>query len=130
MSNAEDRLEGIAIVGLAGRFPGAFTVDDFWSLIREGREGLRDLTEQELLNEGIDPRDVFNPFYVRRAGILDRVDEFAASFFGISARQAELMDPQHRLFLESAWEALESGGCDPERFKGRIGVFAGCALSA
>jgi acyl transferase domain-containing protein/thioesterase domain-containing protein/acyl carrier protein len=119
----------IAIVGMAGRFPGARSTAEFWQNLRDGVESIRDLTESELLAAGASPEDLTNPDYVRRAAILDGVQLFDASFFGFSPRDAAIMDPQHRHFLECAWEALEDAAHPPQHFAGSIGVFAGSGLN-
>ncbi|HUP71407.1 MAG TPA: beta-ketoacyl synthase N-terminal-like domain-containing protein [Acidimicrobiales bacterium] len=119
----------VAIVGMAGRFPGAADVDAFWQRVAHGEDCLEDLSEADLVARHVPARSVHDPHYVRRSGILDDVDRFDAGFFGIGPRDAALMDPQHRLFYETAWEALESAGHIPERFDGAIGVFAGCGMN-
>ena len=120
----------IAIVGMAGRFPGARNVEEFWRNLRNGVESIRDLTDEELLQAGATPEEVSLANYVKRAAILDDVALFDASFFGFSPRDAAIMDPQHRHFLECAWEALEDAACPPQRFPGSIGVFAGSGLNS
>ena len=119
----------IAIVGMAGRFPGAADVDAFWERVAHGDDCLEDLSEADLVARDVPTRDLHDPHYVRRSGILADVDRFDPGFFGIGPRDAALMDPQHRLFYETAWEALESSGHVPERFDGAIGVFAGCGMN-
>ncbi|HSS78378.1 MAG TPA: amino acid adenylation domain-containing protein, partial [Thermoanaerobaculia bacterium] len=119
----------IAIVGMAGRFPGAKSVDELWRNVAAGREGITFFTPQELLAAGIDPAMVENPNYVRAKGILGDVELFDAAFFGLNPRELELMDPQHRVFLECAWEALENAGWDSDRFPGLIGVYAGMSMN-
>ncbi len=115
----------IAVVGMAGRFPGARSVDEFWQNLRQGVESVRVFTDDELLQAGI-PRAVLErEEYVKAGTVLEEADLFDASFFGINPREAEIMDPQQRLFLECAWEVLESAGYDPERCRGRVGVYAG-----
>lgn len=115
----------IAIIGMSGRFPGAKDVDEFWRNLRNGVESITFFTEEELKSSGIDPVLLRNPDYVKAKGVLDDAELFDASFFGFTPREAETMDPQHRLFLECAWEALESAGYDPERYEGLIGVYGG-----
>ncbi|HVS00274.1 MAG TPA: type I polyketide synthase, partial [Thermoanaerobaculia bacterium] len=121
--------EAVAIIGLAGRFPGAASVEQLWRNLRAGVESIRFFTADELERSGV-PRAVFTrPDYVPAKGVLDGVELFDAAFFGFTPREAEGMDPQHRLFLECSWEALEDAGyCFAER-GGRIGVFAGSAMS-
>ncbi|WP_224360636.1 type I polyketide synthase [Hyalangium versicolor] len=119
----------IAIIGMACRFPGAMDVDAFWRNLREGVESITFFSEEELTRSGLPSELIRNPRYVRAAGILQNVEGFDAGLFGYSPREAELIDPQQRLFLECAWEALESAGCDPQRYPGTIGVYAGCGLN-
>lgn len=127
MSKAEDSLEGIAIVGLSGRFPGAGSIDQFWHNLRGGVESIHRFTDQELEALGI-AADVYNhPNYVKAGTILENADKFDAEFFGFYPKEAEIQEPQHRIFLECAWEALENAGYDVESCKGQIGVFAGCS---
>jgi acyl transferase domain-containing protein len=134
LSDMEERLleerQGIAIVGMAGRFPGAPDLDRFWSNLREGVESVRAFTAEELLGAGIPPARLADPTYVRARPVLDGVELFDASFFGFTPREAETTDPQHRLFLECAWEALEDAGCDSETWPGAIGVFGGGGVSS
>jgi acyl transferase domain-containing protein/thioesterase domain-containing protein/acyl carrier protein len=115
----------IAIVGMAGRFPGARNIDEFWRNLRDGVETIHSLSSAELLAAGVAPDVAERPDYVKAAALLEGVDMFDASFFGLSPRDAAIMDPQHRHFLECAWEAIEHAGHTPESFSGSIGVFAG-----
>src|SRR3982751_140988 len=115
----------IAVVGMAGRFPGADTLDEFWALIAAGREGITDFADDELRAAGVPEAMLADPAYVKRLGVLRDVAGFDAAFFGYSPREAEVLEPAHRIFLECAWEALENAGCDPARFPGAVGVFAG-----
>jgi amino acid adenylation domain-containing protein len=116
--------DGIAIIGMAGRFPGASSVEELWKLLSEGREGIRFFRKEEL--DPSIPEELKNdPFYVPARGIVENADGFDADFFGMNPKVAEMMDPQHRILLETAWEALEHAGYDPSRYKGMIGVFAG-----
>jgi acyl transferase domain-containing protein len=121
--------QGIAIVGMAARFPGARSVDDFWQNLKNGVESISFFSEQEVDAVGIPPHILADPHYVRARGVLDDVEYFDAEFFGFAPREAEIMDPQHRLFLECAWESLESAGYDTETFEGRIGIYAGESLN-
>lgn len=122
--------EHIAIVGITGRFPGAANVDEFWCNLRDGIESISFFTQQELASSNLDPSLQENPQYVGADGIIKDMDLFDAAFFGYTPREAELMDPQHRLFLECAWEALENAGYDSESYDGRIGVYASANLSS
>jgi amino acid adenylation domain-containing protein len=119
----------IAVVGLAGRFPGAKSVDQLWRNLVNGVESITRFSDEELLAAGVDPALVADPNYIKAKGILGGVDLFDAAFFGHNPRSAELTDPQHRVFLECAWEALESAGYDADRYPGRIGVFAGQSMN-
>lgn len=116
----------VAVIGMAGRFPGSTNVEDFWSALMEGRPGLRELDEEELVAAGVGPAQLANPSYVRAGAPLEGTDLFDAGMFGFSRHEAELMDPQHRLLLECSWEALEHAGYQPTAVPGRVGVFAGC----
>jgi amino acid adenylation domain-containing protein len=121
--------EAVAVVGMAGRFPGAADLETFWDNLREGRESIRFFADEELIAAGVDPRTLARPDYVKARGVLDGVELFDAPFFDLTPREAELTDPQHRLFLECAWHALEDAGCDPSRFPGAIGVYAGVSAN-
>ncbi|MFL6193836.1 MAG: beta-ketoacyl synthase N-terminal-like domain-containing protein, partial [Thermoanaerobaculia bacterium] len=126
-------LEGIAIVGIAARFPGMSeggNAEDLWRNLRDGIAGVTFFTEEELAAAGVEPALLADSRYVRAKGALDGADLFDAAFFGFTPREAEAMDPQHRVFLECAWEALEDAACDPERHPGKIGVWAGSGFSS
>ena len=124
-----DLSTSIAIVGMAGRFPGAKSVAELWRGLVAGEEALTHFADEELIASGVDPALLEDPAYVKAGMVLDRIDLFDAGLFGYAPREAQLMDPQQRLFLEEAWSGLEDAGCDPTRFPGAIGVFAGSALS-
>ena len=117
----------IALVGMAGRFPGARDLHQFWQNLRDGREAVTFLPAEELAAAGVGPELLADPHYVRAASLLEGVELFDAPFFGYTAREAEILDPQQRLFLEQAWTALEDAGCSPSRYEGLIGVYAGVA---
>ncbi|ASS74749.1 hypothetical protein CIG75_07015 [Tumebacillus algifaecis] len=119
----------IAVIGIAGRFPGANDVAEFWENLRDGVESITHFTDEELLAEGHDPQMLQAPNFVKAAGVLDDVELFDADFFGINPREAEIMDPQHRIFLETAWQALEMAGYDSEAYEGAISVYAGTGIS-
>ena len=126
-------LEPIAIVGMAGRFPGAADVEALWQLLWQGREGLRPLHDEELAAAGVSPERRKAPGFVAAGGPLDDIERFDADFFAVNPREAQLMDPQHRLFLETCWQVLEDAGQDPRRLEedgGSVGVFAGCGESS
>jgi len=118
----------IAIVGMSGRFPGARNISQFWDNLRNGVESITRFSEAEL-EDSFSDEVRRQPNFVKARPILQDVDQFDADFFGMYSREAELTDPQHRVFLECAWEALESAGCDPRSFAGPIGVFAGASIS-
>jgi acyl transferase domain-containing protein/acyl carrier protein len=119
----------IAIVGMSCRFPGARNLDEFWHNLAAGVESISRFSERELLDSGVPASHLAHPGYVRAAPVLDAPGHFDAAHFGFSPLEARTMDPQHRLLLELAHEALEHAGCDPERYPGRIGVFTGSALN-
>ncbi|WP_316203115.1 MULTISPECIES: SDR family NAD(P)-dependent oxidoreductase [unclassified Bradyrhizobium] len=119
----------IAIIGMAGRFPSAPSVDRLWEILRDGREGVTFYSDATLLNAGATASELNDPNYVKAAPILENATHFDAEYFGYSPREAELMDPQHRTFLECCVEALENAACSPDTFDGSIGVFGGCALN-
>lgn len=121
----DDDIEQIAIIGMAGRFPGANNVDQFWQNLREGRECTTQFSEEDLLERGVTKEEFSHPDYVKSGLVLENIDLFDAAFFGYTAKQAEIMDPQQRIFLEIAWEALENAGCNPDTYNGAIGVFGG-----
>src|SRR5690349_19630407 len=123
-----DRADAIAIIGMAGRFPGARNLDEFWSNLKTGVESISFFSDDEIETSGLDADLLKDPRLVKAAGVLDDVDLFAASFFGFSPREAEITDPQQRIFLECAWEALENAGYDSEKFEGLIGVYAGASM--
>jgi acyl transferase domain-containing protein/thioesterase domain-containing protein len=119
----------IAVVGMAGRFPGARNLDEFWRNLRDGVESISILSDEQLLAAGVTRAELENPDYVRAASILEDIDRFDAAFFGLSPRDASIMDPQHRQFLECAWEALEHSGWSADEFPGRVGVYAGSGIN-
>ncbi|WP_168211549.1 type I polyketide synthase [Actinosynnema sp. ALI-1.44] len=120
----------VAVVGMAGRFPGARDLTEFWANIAAGKESVRDVSVGELAAEGI-PEDVFtHPSYVRRAAPVDGVREFDAEFFGFTPQAARETDPQQRLFIQTVWHALEDAAMDPRRCPPQTGVFATAATSS
>ncbi len=119
----------IAVVGMAGRFPGANSVSAFWDNLRSGEESIATLSAETLSAAGIGDEVLANSAYVRRAPLVDGIDEFDADFFGFTPQAARMTDPQHRLFLQSAWHALEDAGCDPGQFGGSIGVYGASSAS-
>jgi acyl transferase domain-containing protein/glutamate-1-semialdehyde aminotransferase/acyl carrier protein len=128
-SNAFESLDEIAIVGLTGRFPRAKNIEQFWQNLRDGVESISFFSDEELLSSGIDPAMLSQPQYVKAGYVLEDIELFDAAFFDFSAKEAQITDPQHRLFLECAWEALEGAGYDAEIYAGRIGVYAGSSLN-
>ncbi|TWR25885.1 amino acid adenylation domain-containing protein [Mucilaginibacter pallidiroseus] len=114
----------IAVIGMAGRFPGADTIDELWAILSEGRETIKFFTDAEL-DAYIPPAVKNAPNYVKARGVINNADQFDPMFFGLNPKVAELMDPQQRIFLEIAWEALENSGHLPSKYNGLIGVFAG-----
>ncbi|MGA3093739.1 MAG: type I polyketide synthase, partial [Terriglobales bacterium] len=120
----------IAIVGMAGRFPGARNVAEFWQNLTKGVEAVRRLSDAELLGAGVSAEELAQPEYVKSGVVLEDLDRFDASFFGFSPKDASIMDPQHRIFLECAWEALEDAGHGPGSFQGSTGVYAGSGMNS
>jgi acyl transferase domain-containing protein/acyl carrier protein len=121
--------EPIAIVGMAGRFPGANNVQEFWENLQAGRSGIRELTDAELVTSGVSSEVWQQPNYVRAYASPDDIAGFDAELFGYAPREVELIDPQHRLFLECAWEALEHAGHDAAQFPGKIAVYGGASMN-
>ena len=119
----------IAIIGMAGRFPGAGSVTEFWRSLSADEEGIVSLAEDELRAAGVSEATLANPNYVRRAPAMDGIDEFDAEFFGFTPQAARTLDPQHRLFLQTAWHALEDAGYDPAEIEVNVGVFGTSSAS-
>jgi len=122
--NGPRRNFDIAIIGLSCRFPGAATAEEYWKNLCDGVESVTFFSDQELVAAGVDPSLVANPRYVKAAPKLRDVEMFDASFFGYSPKDAALMDPQQRLFLEVCWEAFENAGYDPASYPGKVGVYS------
>lgn len=120
----------IAIVGLAGRFPDARDLDEFWQNLKSGVESLVPFSDADLDAAGIAPALRSDPNYVRRGTVLEGADLFDAAFFGISPREAQILDPQQRIFLECAWEALEHAGHAPGTFDQAVGVYGGMSMNS
>ncbi len=120
----------IAIVGMACRFPGAKTIDEFWQNLRDGVESIAHYSDEALIKAGVDIEKLSDPSYVKAGSTIGEIEMFDASFFGYSPREAAIMDPQHRLFLECAYEAFENAGYDTLGYRGSIGVFAGSLLNS
>jgi acyl transferase domain-containing protein/acyl carrier protein len=115
---------------MAGQFPGAPTVEAFWQNLRDGVESLRAYTDAELAQQGVPLELRQHPDYVRVGGLLEQPEWLDAAFFGLTPREAEILDPQQRLFLECAWTAIEAAGYDPARYPGAIGVYGGAAMNS
>lgn len=120
----------IAVVGSACHLPGAMDVARYWQNLRHGVESIRFFTDEELVEAGIPAAQLGVPGYVKASPVLDHVAGFDPAFWGISPKDAAIMDPQHRHFLECAHEALEDAGQDPRRFDGTVGVFGGCGANS
>ncbi|HEU5271973.1 MAG TPA: polyketide synthase, partial [Jatrophihabitans sp.] len=120
----------IAIVGMSGRFPGAADVDELWANIRAGKSGVTRFTDDELRAAGVPESLLTDASYVKANPVIEGIELFDAGFFGVGPKEAQILDPQQRLFLEHSWHALEDAGCDPSRFDGSIGVFGGAAWSS
>ncbi|MEM9653312.1 MAG: beta-ketoacyl synthase N-terminal-like domain-containing protein, partial [Actinomycetota bacterium] len=119
----------IAIIGMAGRFPKAKNLDEYWRNLVDGTDGVTWFTREELQESGVDPELLDDPNFVPAAPVLEDADRFDAEFFGYSPKEAKSIDPQQRQLLETGWLALENAGYDPATFDGRIGVFAGTAMN-
>ncbi len=131
MSNSEstNQYNGleVAVIGMAGRFPGAADIDAFWNNLEQGVESIHFFSEEELKDNGVKPEIYNDPDYVNARGVLEGIEYFDASFFGYTPKEAEVMDPQIRLFHRYAWMALENAGYTPDGYDGLIGLFAGAA---
>ena len=119
----------VAVIGMSGRFPGADSIEEFWEMLKEGRETTSFFADSEL-DPSIPASLRANPSYVKAKGIIKDPKGFDAAFFGIPPRQAELMDPQQRIFLEISWEAMENAGYAPSKYEGAVGVFAGVRFNS
>ena len=119
----------VAIIGMVGRFPGAADVEQFWRNLCDGVDSLTPLSDAEIIAGGVDPAQVRMPGYVKWARPMVGHDMFDAGFFGLNPREAEIIDPQHRVFLECAWEALEDAGYNVEQLSRRVGVYGGARMN-
>lgn len=124
-----DPSTAVALIGMSGRIPGAVDVREFWRNLCGGVESIGRFSDDELLAAGEDPALLARPDYVKAGAVVDGADTFASGFFGMSAREAEITDPQHRVFFECAWEALEDAGYAADAYPGRIAVYAGSGLN-
>jgi acyl transferase domain-containing protein/thioesterase domain-containing protein/acyl carrier protein len=120
----------IAIVGMSGRFPGSRNVAEFWQNLKNGVEAIHSFSDAELLAAGVSADELAQPEYVKSGVVLEDLDMFDAAFFGFSPKDASIMDPQHRIFLECAWEALEDAGHAPGSLERSIGVYAGSGMNS
>ena len=118
-----DLFEPIAVVGIAGRLPGARDVDEFWRNLVEGRDCISPLTDEQLLAAGVSRQQLEHPSYVKRAGLVPGLDMFDPGFFRMTPREAESCDPQQRLFLELTYEAIENAGYDPAAIGKEVAVY-------
>src|ERR1700704_4967924 len=128
--SVDSPVTGVAVIGMVGRFPGARDLDAYWRNIRDGVESITFFTDEQLKAAGIDAQVLNYPGYVKARGTIDDIELFDAGFFGYSHRDALLMDPQQRMFLQCSWEALESAGYDPKSYRGLIGVYGGATSSS
>ena len=126
----QDRENDIAVIGMSARLPGAHDVDEFWSNLCAGVESICFFTRDELLAAGVSPHAIASAGYVPAYAPMPDAFAFDAAFFDVSPREAQVMDPQQRVFLECAWSALEHAGYDPRRFPGPVGVFGGSASTS
>lgn len=120
-SNQDRNAFRVAVIGMAGRFPGASDIESFWDNLVHGRESVKQWTDEELIALGVPPEQLADPDFVRASAPLEGADQFDAEFFGYSPSEAEILDPQQRLFLECAWAALERAGYQGDTFDGSIG---------
>jgi acyl transferase domain-containing protein len=127
--NEDQDLNSIAIIGMSVRFPGANSVTEFWDNLCAGVESIANLSISELNAEGIDSTIYKNSAFVSRAGVIENLELFDAAFFGCTPKEAELMDPQNKILLECAYEAMENAGYTAEAKDGRIGVYVGVGSS-
>jgi amino acid adenylation domain-containing protein len=119
----------IGVIGLAGRFPGARNIHEFWANLCNGAESISRFSNEELLAAGVSPDLLDRPDFVKAWGTLAGIEKFDAAYFGYNPNEAVILDPQQRLFLEEALHALEHAGYDPEKYQGLIGIFAGTGMN-
>lgn len=120
----------IAVIGMSGRFPMSDNIDEYWRLIKEGKEAITYLSDEQLLEQGVPEKTIKDPKYVKAAMLLNDYDKFDASFFDMTPKEAEIMDPQQKLFMEECYHALENAGYNPDNYDGRIGVFGGNSMNS
>jgi acyl transferase domain-containing protein/acyl carrier protein len=136
MSNSRKNLKNneltgleVAVIGMSGRFPGAGNLEQLWDNLKNSVESITFFTDEELIEAGISPQTLKQPNYVKARAVLENTENFDAEFFGFSPTEAEFMDPQARLFLETAWHALEDAGYISYNYDGLIGVYAGAKFN-
>ncbi|UCH93464.1 MAG: amino acid adenylation domain-containing protein [Candidatus Aminicenantes bacterium] len=117
----------IAVIGMAGKFPGARHIEEFWENLKNGVESITFFTDDELKSEGVDDQLLENSNYIKARGIIEGVEYFDSSFFGFASVEAQIMDPQMRIFLQCVWHALEDAGYEPFCYDRRIGLYAGAS---
>ncbi len=128
-NNGTSGLE-IAVIGMSGRFPGARNVHEFWENLKKGINSITFFSDEELLEiSDMNSSLIKNSNFVKARGIIENATYFDAFFFDYSPIEAEILDPQVRIFYEICWEALEVAGCDPSTYTGQIGVYAGAAAN-
>jgi len=130
MDDLEELENAIAVIGLSGRFPGANNTESFWKNLSSGIDSISKFSDSWLTKNNIPENEIKNPAYVKSRGILENIEYFDADFFGFSPKEAEITDPQHRLFLELAWDALENSGYCSEKYPGSIGVYGSCGSNS
>jgi acyl transferase domain-containing protein/acyl carrier protein len=130
INNFDNSEDEIAIIGMAGRFPDANSIDIFWQNLQNGVESISFFTDEELLSTGVDPSLLSDHRYVKAGTVLEDIELFDAAFFGFAPKEAEITDPQHRIFIECVWEALENAGYNSEAYSGQIALFAGTNVSS
>jgi acyl transferase domain-containing protein/acyl carrier protein len=123
--NTGNRRKAIAVIGMAGRFPGAENIEEYWNHLKEGNETVSFFTPQELMEEGVEPQILQNPNYVKAKGVLEDIEYFDATFFDYRPLEAEALDPQTRVFQETVWQSLEDAGYTPFTYNKLIGLYAG-----
>ncbi|MEL6354982.1 MAG: type I polyketide synthase [Cyanobacteria bacterium J06627_28] len=128
-STAETTGLEIAVIGMAGRFPGAQNISEFWQNLQQSVESISTIEDKQLLAQGVSTEALADPNYVKVGGLMEGTDLFDAGYFGYSPREAKILDPQQRVFLETAVEALETAGYDAERYAGSIGVYGGAGMN-
>lgn len=122
-------MKDIAIIGMSCRVPGADCPKSLWNILANGKNPFTSITDKELREQGVPEKDISHPAYVKICACLDGIDQFDAPFFAYSHREAEYMDPQHRLLLEESWKALESSGYATLSSQLNIGVFSSCSIN-